>query len=303
MVSKIRFSIIIPTYNREIYLLDAVRSAVNASPANAEIIIVNDGDDFSETTKNVLDTLNAFTLKTVGGIGAGAARNQGAKQATGQWLLFLDDDDLIAAGYWQLVSEFLLQGDETHYRSYGFCHATTSKNREEMHLISNRKATNASCFLEEKNLLRSKLAALSRGFWLSALIFKEVGGIDPQLRVNEDTDLCLKLIASGAKCYVNSFNGAIIYKGPRGPKVSKSVTKAHNAIERASYFKRIIDKHTKLLADDSAANKWIWKRYLKMAARAKKQTAIAELAENKTLTLKSKLFLGVYWYGVFLLRL
>jgi glycosyltransferase involved in cell wall biosynthesis len=53
MVSKIRFSIIIPTYNREIYLLDAVRSAVNASPANAEIIIVNDGDDFSETTKNV----------------------------------------------------------------------------------------------------------------------------------------------------------------------------------------------------------------------------------------------------------
>ena len=303
MVRKPRFSVIIPTFNREAFLLDAVQSAVNASPENTEIIVVNDGNDFSQSTKSVLGTLNVSMFKTVGRVGAGGARNQGAKHATGQWLLFLDDDDLIAVGYWKLLSDFLLSGDEEHHRSYGFCHFTTSNDRDEMHRISNSKATNVSDILEERNSLRSKLAALSHGFWLSTSIFREVGGIDAQLKVNEDTDLCLKLIASSAKCYVSSFNGAIIYKGPRNQKISKSVTKTHSSVERASYFERIIDKHTKLLDTDKAANEWIWKRYLKMAARAKDQTAIAKLASNKTLTLKTKLFLGVYWSGVFLLRL
>ena len=303
MVSKPRFSVIIPTFNREAFLLDAVRSAANASPENTEIIVVNDGNDFSESIKSVLNTLNVFVLKTEGSVGAGGARNQGANHATGQWLLFLDDDDLIAVGYWKSLSDFLLYGDGAHHRSYGFCHATILSDRKEMHRISNSSATNVSHVLEKRNLLRSKLAALSRGFWLSTSIFREVGGIDAQLRVNEDTDLCLKLIACGAKCYVSSFNGAIIYKGPRDQKTSKSVTKTHSSVERASYFKRIIDKHTKLLDTDKAANEWIWKRYLKMAARAKDQTAIAKLASDKTLTLKAKLFLGVYWAGIFLLRL
>ena len=303
MATQIIFSIIIPTYNREIYLLDAVRSAVNASPSKTEIIIVNDGEEFSAATKNELGNLNALVLKTSGGTGAGAARNLGAEHATGQWLLFLDDDDLISVGYWQMVSEFLVQGDGINYRSYGFCHTTTSRDRDELHMIANSVKKDVSCFVEEKNSLRSKMAALCRGFWLSNSIFEEVGGFDPELRVNEDTDLCLKLIGSGAKCYVSSFDGAILYKGPRNSKVSKSVTKAHNAIERASYFKRIIDRHKKLLETDRAANKWIWKRYLKMAARAKKRTVMVELAANKNLDLKTKLLLKTYWYGISLLRL
>ena len=106
MVSEIIFSVIIPTYNREAFLLDAVRSAVNASPEHTEIIVVNDGTNFSERTKSVLGTSNVSIVKTDGGVGAGGARNHGANHATGQWLLFLDDDDLIAAGYWKSLANF-----------------------------------------------------------------------------------------------------------------------------------------------------------------------------------------------------
>ena len=59
MARQITFSVIIPTYNREVYLLDAVLSAVNASPENTEIIIVNDGRQLSEATRNRLGALNA----------------------------------------------------------------------------------------------------------------------------------------------------------------------------------------------------------------------------------------------------
>jgi len=52
----------------------------------------------------LIATLGAVSVKTKGGLGAGAARNIGADHAREQWLLFLDDDDLIAVGYWQAVA-------------------------------------------------------------------------------------------------------------------------------------------------------------------------------------------------------
>lgn len=303
MARQITFSVIIPTYNREVYLLDAVLSAVNASPENTEIIIVNDGRQLSEATRNRLGALNAVVLKTAGGTGAGAARNLGAERATGQWLLFLDDDDLVSVEYWQSIFELLVQGDGMHYRSYGFCQTTISKDRDTMYAIANTVKSVTTSFVEEKKSLRMKMAALCRGFWLSNSIFKEVGGFDPELRVNEDTDLCLKLVASGARCYISSFDGVIVYKGPRNSKVSKSVTKEYNASERASYFKKIIGRHSKLLEADRSANKWVWKRYLKMAARARKKSALVELAENTNLDFITKFILRSYWYIIFLSRL
>ena len=44
MMNQTLFSVIIPTFNRKIFLLDAVRSAVNVNPGNTETIVVNDGD-------------------------------------------------------------------------------------------------------------------------------------------------------------------------------------------------------------------------------------------------------------------
>ena len=303
MAIQSSFSIIIPTFNREIFLLDAVRSAVNARPANAEIIVVNDGNELLESTRNILDSLNVSTLKTEGGVGASDARNHGAKHATGQWLLFLDDDDLIQLDYWKSLSEFLLHGNKTHQRSYGFCSTVALSDREEMHRIANNEVESISYIYNSKGSLQSKMGGLGQGFWLSKSIYEEVGGLDAQLRVNEDTDLCLKLIQSDAQCYVSRCKGAIVYKGPRNNAISKSVTKTYGAAERASYFERIINKHKKLLNTNEAANKWLWRRYLKMAARAKDLNAVSALASNELFTLKTKIILGIFWLGIILFRL
>jgi glycosyltransferase involved in cell wall biosynthesis len=303
MVTDLSFSVIIPTFNREIFLLDAVRSAVNSRPKNTEIIVVNDGNELLESTKNILHSLNVTTLKTEGGVGASQARNYGAKHATGQWLLFLDDDDLIQTGYWKTLSEFLLHGNKTHHRSYGFCSMIAESDREEMHRIANKEVKDVDYIHKSKGLLRSKLGGLGQGFWLSRSIYEEVGGLDNQLKVNEDTDLCLKLIECDAECYVGRCNSAIIYKGPRNKIISKSVTKSYSAAERASYFQRIINNHKKILNTDEVASKWLWKRYLKMAARAKNSKALSALASHQVFTLRTKIILGTFWLGVFLFRL
>lgn len=101
-MSKIKISIIIPTYNRFNYLLNAVQSVQNQSYKNIEIIIVNDHSTQSEYYQPH-DLLKDCTLihltknsKQMFGFACAAyVRTVGIKQSTGDYVAFLDDDD-----YW-----------------------------------------------------------------------------------------------------------------------------------------------------------------------------------------------------------
>lgn len=89
-----KISIIIPTYNRSELLKRAIRSALNQSYSNLEIIIVNDA-----STDNTEEVIHAFTDKRIRYIKhqtnqkLSASRNSGIKAATGEFICFLDDDD------------------------------------------------------------------------------------------------------------------------------------------------------------------------------------------------------------------
>ena len=134
--ARVTYSVIIPTYNREPLLVEALRSVHGARPDFCEVIVVNDGTAFEPSTRDLIETLGVVFVQTKGGLGAGAARNIGAEHARGQWLLFLDDDDLIAAGYWQAVTGYI----DTHLQStdlaYGFCRASIQSDRSVMQQIA-----------------------------------------------------------------------------------------------------------------------------------------------------------------------
>ena len=93
-------SIIIPVYNTEKYLRECLNSIVNKTSLNIEIICVNDG-----STDNSLNILKEYSekynfIKLISykkNKGAGYARNKGLKIATGEFLAFLDSDDILNA--------------------------------------------------------------------------------------------------------------------------------------------------------------------------------------------------------------
>jgi peptidoglycan/xylan/chitin deacetylase (PgdA/CDA1 family)/glycosyltransferase involved in cell wall biosynthesis len=100
-------SIVIPTYNRAQPLracLDALRQ--QTQPADTfEVIVVMDGA--TDDTQSLLSGMQQpYSLRSVWqpNAGAGAARNHGARLAQANWLVFLDDDMLPAAG---LLAAFL----------------------------------------------------------------------------------------------------------------------------------------------------------------------------------------------------
>lgn len=89
-------SIIIPVYNCEKYLSETLTSAINQTWQNKEIIVVDDG-----STDSSLQIAKSFASPAVQIItqqkkGASAARNNGLKFAKGQYIQFLDADDILA---------------------------------------------------------------------------------------------------------------------------------------------------------------------------------------------------------------
>ncbi|MEM5564593.1 glycosyltransferase family 2 protein [Psychroserpens sp. AS72] len=89
-------SVIIPSYNSKAYLKDAVASALNQSYKPIEVIVVDDG-----STDDTRDLFPDFEAKGVSCFyikngGASNARNFGLEKSSGDYIQFLDADDIIA---------------------------------------------------------------------------------------------------------------------------------------------------------------------------------------------------------------
>jgi len=104
-----RYSIVIPTYNRASSVEETLNSCFAQSLNNIEIIIVDDGS--SDNTLEVLGNINDPRLVVISQQNAGpaAARNHGMRVARGEYIAFLDSDDV-----W--YPDFLQQA-ETAYQS------------------------------------------------------------------------------------------------------------------------------------------------------------------------------------------
>ncbi len=95
MLTKI--SIIIPVFNTASYLDECLKSVLNQTFTDFEIICVNDGssDSSLDVLKNYQLKDNRIKVISQSNKGAGAARNVGIKYAKGDYILFLDSDDYI----------------------------------------------------------------------------------------------------------------------------------------------------------------------------------------------------------------
>ncbi len=85
-------SVVIPTYNRAAFICRAVDSALGQTYAPLEVVVVDDGskDDTREVLRKYGDRIR-YVAKENGGVSS--ARNVGVREATGEYIAFLDSDD------------------------------------------------------------------------------------------------------------------------------------------------------------------------------------------------------------------
>lgn len=87
-------SVIVPTYNRPEFLEEAIKSILDQTYTNFEVIVVNDaGQDVRHVTDGFKDNRIRY-IRHENNKGLGAARNTGIRNARGKYIAYLDDDDI-----------------------------------------------------------------------------------------------------------------------------------------------------------------------------------------------------------------
>ena len=104
------FSVIIPTYNRVSYLRQTLESVWRQTFADYEVIVVDDGST-DETAAWLAGAATKVKRITQQNAGPGAARNKGSEGACGDYLAFLDSDDLWFPWTLATVAELVAKHD------------------------------------------------------------------------------------------------------------------------------------------------------------------------------------------------
>ena len=103
------FSIIIPTYNRADMIAETIESVINQTYPNWELIIVDDGskDNTKEVLSSFIETDSRIIYIFQENAERSVARNNGIRHAKGEWICFLDSDDLFASNHIEGIYTFI----------------------------------------------------------------------------------------------------------------------------------------------------------------------------------------------------
>ena len=102
-------SVIVPVYNVEKYLEECLDSIQNQTYSDIEVILVNDGstDKSKEICGKYCKQDNRFQLLNQENQGLSAARNSGVAASTGEFIAFVDSDDIILPNYLETLMHYM----------------------------------------------------------------------------------------------------------------------------------------------------------------------------------------------------
>lgn len=94
-LKKPMVSIIVPIYNAELYLDDCLKSLVNQTMSDIEIVLINDGslDKSEDICKKYMNEDKRIVYKRIENNGVSNARNIGMDISNADWITFVDSDD------------------------------------------------------------------------------------------------------------------------------------------------------------------------------------------------------------------
>jgi glycosyltransferase involved in cell wall biosynthesis len=205
-----KVSVVIPTYNRADKVRNGIESVLAQSFTDLEVIVVDDGS--SDGTGQILgetygDRIRYFAQANQG---VSVARNKGIAEARGEWIAFLDSDDLWKNDKleWQFkaLERFGLQCGGCYTDTRLFNHPETRtlfQMAEESYRHEGTMGVNTDVL---RLLVRPGGAGMV--IHLSALlaradVVRKTGGFNPNLLYSEDSEFMFRLAMLTGFCYVN----------------------------------------------------------------------------------------------------
>jgi glycosyltransferase involved in cell wall biosynthesis len=200
-------SVIMPTYNRPLQIRDAIRSVLNQTFQDFELIIINDGG--TSEVKKTIDAFNSpkikyFKLETNKGL-AGAL-NEGILRASGKYIAYLDDDDIYYPNHLDnLIGHQRKRDYDFVYSNAWWCYGENKDGGFKEHL---RKMYNVRPDSFDKELLFRKNYISTLNILHKKSCFLEVGLFNEDLGQLMDWELWLRFaLKKYAFCQINTITG------------------------------------------------------------------------------------------------
>lgn len=192
-------SIVIPLYNKEKTIRRTIESVLQQTFGDFEIVVVNDG-----STDSSLQVVNQITdsrirLYSKENEGVSKARNFGIGMANGEWLLFLDADDLLYPNALMEMSEILTNYPEANLVAGNW----------DIHMPSGE--VQKGCISMDYGVIKEPFKLMWKGMWnvrLGAFLVKRscciaINGFHEVMTIGEDTHFEKLLLLQNEVVYHN----------------------------------------------------------------------------------------------------
>jgi glycosyltransferase involved in cell wall biosynthesis len=186
-------SVIVPNFNSGFYLRDAVLSLLAVGDPDLEILVVDDG-----STDGSIESIREFPVRVIEqeNRGVAAARNAGVRASVGEFITFLDSDDILVAEGLSLRREYLRRNQEEW--AVGGVPSTLIDGNAALIVDLFDKMTDRFEFpllLDMDFYRRGNFFPVGSWAYLYRRgVFEKVGPYDESLRIGEDCDLHFRLL-------------------------------------------------------------------------------------------------------------
>lgn len=245
-------SVVLPTHNRSSWLQLALASVLAQRNVDLEVIVVDDAstDDTAEAVRS-LDDARVRLLQHETPRGVAASRNHGAAEAHGDWVAFIDDDDLWAPE--KLTRQ--LQAARATKRSWAYAGAVNIDNQ--LQVIGGLRPLPPA---ETVNLLprRNAIPGGGSNVILRRDLFERAGPFETRLKNTEDWELSIRLAKLAEPAWVPE------------PLIARRLHHENSSLDCDEIFRglKLIERLHGTRADRGMLHLWIAQSHIRTGERA-----------------------------------
>ena len=200
-ISKMRFSIIIPLYNKAPYIQKALDSVRRQTFRDFELIVVDDGSS-DNSLRVAEDTLEKsgidYQLICQNNAGVSTARNNGVALSKGEYLCFLDADDWWSPLFLGKVDAFIRSYPDAGIFGTNYFYVKNGRERISVEELETGYIDYCSAYAR-----KLQMPLWTGAVCLSRCVFDEMGGFRPHLKLGEDFDLWIKIALKYKVAFLN----------------------------------------------------------------------------------------------------
>ena len=272
-------SIIVPTYNLENYITNCLKSLTNQTYRNIDIIVVDDGskDGTCEIVRKLQSEDNRIHLVSQQNGGAARARNRGLDMSHGEYIVFVDGDDMLDSDTLESNVDILEKDSSIDWVAFSIVRTDESGNPISIPGIYSDKVFEKSGIICAEDFVPSFYKGILSGVCCGAIYRKSaIHDIRfPEGEYYEDGFFFIDLLSKTSKGYLSNL-GRYQYVHRDGSSQLIALDKAHLMSDVSCSTKRLMQYRKRFPEYESIYKEWENKLYYYYKNEVAKKTDGAE---------------------------